>query len=357
MNKKNLFHFFATLFIAACVLSTTNKINAAPEESISEVEIEESLLFLGTDSFAPYSFLDKNIPTGYAVDLTKVLSATLDKKIKIELKPWKECLSDLKVGKADGLIGAPVSEEFPKFITYSIPVAKLDFAIFVETSNKYVNSLKSLEGTVVGVSEHSPIIDTLKKNGRLKLVITPSTLDAFKKIKQREVTAVIAEKEVALYCIRQNRIKNLKIIGCPVGPIYEYALAISSNKQHLLKDVNIAIGTMTKNDMLSYLKRKWFGIKLVEPFPWKKVSIVIGIITGILLLMMGVLWVISLNATVRTKTRQIQLMSEKMIAKDKLAVLGKLAGQIAHELRTPLSIISNSVFLLHKEGTKNRELF
>ena len=46
-----------------------------------------------------------------------------------------------------------------------------------------------------------------------------------------------------------------------------------------------------------------------------------------------------------------------MVEKDKLAILGKLAGQIAHELRTPLSIINNSVFLLRKEGSENRMLF
>ncbi|MFC1643923.1 sensor histidine kinase, partial [Candidatus Omnitrophota bacterium] len=105
------------------------------------------------------------------------------------------------------------------------------------------------------------------------------------------------------------------------------------------------------------LKRKWLGIRLVEPFPWKMVSMVIGGITGILLLLMGLLWVTSLEATVKAKTRQIQLMGQRMVEKDKLAVLGKLAGQIAHELRTPLSIINNSVFLLRKEGSGNRELF
>ena len=46
-----------------------------------------------------------------------------------------------------------------------------------------------------------------------------------------------------------------------------------------------------------------------------------------------------------------------MVEKDKLAVLGKLAGQIAHELRTPLSIINNSVYLLRREGCKDQKLF
>jgi len=82
-----------------------------------------------------------------------------------------------------------------------------------------------------------------------------------------------------------------------------------------------------------------------------------GIIMGIMFLMMGLLWTISLNIRVKLKTRHIQLLSEQMMTKDKLAVLGKLAGQIAHELRTPLSIISNSVFLLRHEGVRDQKLF
>ncbi|MFC1480502.1 sensor histidine kinase, partial [Candidatus Omnitrophota bacterium] len=122
-------------------------------------------------------------------------------------------------------------------------------------------------------------------------------------------------------------------------------------------DINYGVTVLEENGTLKKLKRKWLGIQLVEPFPWKMVSIVIGGITGILLLLMGLLWAASLEATVKVKTRQIQLMGQKTVEKDKLAVLGKLAGQIAHELRTPLSIINNSVFLLRKEGSENRELF
>ncbi|MGB2629949.1 MAG: ATP-binding protein, partial [Candidatus Omnitrophota bacterium] len=101
----------------------------------------------------------------------------------------------------------------------------------------------------------------------------------------------------------------------------------------------------------------WFGLRLIAAFPWKMVIAVTAGITGIMLAFMAILWMVSLNATVKAKTEQIQLMSQKMVEKDKLAVLGKLAGQIAHELRTPLSIINNSVYLLRKEGSDKPDLF
>ena len=94
-----------------------------------------------------------------------------------------------------------------------------------------------------------------------------------------------------------------------------------------------------------------------ETFPWKMVIFISTGICGILLIFFGILWIIFLNETIAMKTRHIQKITDKMMEKDKLAVLGKLAGQISHELRTPLSIIHNSVYLLRREGAENRELF
>ncbi|MFC1549018.1 ATP-binding protein, partial [Candidatus Omnitrophota bacterium] len=245
------------------------------------------------------------------------------------------------------------------YMDYTVSVAEIEFAIFVEATNHYVNSIKSLEGTVVAVHKESLVIGDLKKYERIKLVKTGSTQEALDMLKNREVTAVIAEKNVAFYYIQYKgeNIKGLKIVGPPVGPIYSYALATKEGDQELLKELNKGLKILEENGTLKQLKRKWFGLRLAVSVPWRMVFLMTTGISILMVILAGVLWVISLNATVKAKTRQIQLMSEKMVEKDKLAVLGKLAGQIAHELRTPLSIINNSVFLLRKEGSENREIF
>lgn len=320
---------------------------------------KKTLVFGGNDKFAPYSFTADNEPTGYSVDLIKILAATIDRNITIKLMPWDKCISELRSGKINGLIGAPIYEGREEYMDYSAPVTEIEFAIFVEASNHYVNSLKSLEGTVVALHKESLIFGTLKKYQRIKLIETDSVEDAIQKLNNREVTAVIAEKNVALYYIQHEaeNIRGIKLVGSPLKPVYPYAIATKEGSSALLKDINRGLKILEDNGTIGKLKRKWFGLHLAEPFPWKMVTLMTSGITLLLLILAGILWVISLNATVKAKTRQIQLMSQKMVEKDKLAVLGKLAGQIAHELRTPLSIINNSVFLLRKEGSENTELF
>ena len=53
-----------------------------------------------------------------------------------------------------------------------------------------------------------------------------------------------------------------------------------------------------------------------------------------------------LEVIVEQRTRELQDAQEQLIRKEKLAVLGQLAGSVGHDLRNPLGVISNAVYFL-----------
>ncbi len=55
-----------------------------------------------------------------------------------------------------------------------------------------------------------------------------------------------------------------------------------------------------------------------------------------------------LEQAVEKKTREMLSLSERMARHDKLVTIGKIAGNIAHELRNPLGVINQSVFYLSR---------
>ena len=59
-----------------------------------------------------------------------------------------------------------------------------------------------------------------------------------------------------------------------------------------------------------------------------------------------------LEQRVSRRTRQLEEARDELVRKEKLAILGTLAGSVAHEVRNPLGIIKNAVYFLE---TANRD--
>lgn len=64
---------------------------------------------------------------------------------------------------------------------------------------------------------------------------------------------------------------------------------------------------------------------------------------------------INLEQKVEARTKELKETQQKLIRKEKLATIGKLSGGIAHELRNPLGVISNSIYFLNMK-INNKEV-
>jgi signal transduction histidine kinase len=53
-----------------------------------------------------------------------------------------------------------------------------------------------------------------------------------------------------------------------------------------------------------------------------------------------------LEQRVEARTRELREVQEKLLRHERLAVLGQLAGSVAHELRSPLAVIANAAYFL-----------
>lgn len=64
----------------------------------------------------------------------------------------------------------------------------------------------------------------------------------------------------------------------------------------------------------------------------------------------------NLEALVEQRTEELRAAHEELVRREKLAVLGTLAGALGHELRNPLSAMATSVYVLKKVAPANGEV-
>ena len=80
----------------------------------------------------------------------------------------------------------------------------------------------------------------------------------------------------------------------------------------------------------------------------------------LILIAFTVLWLVSetyserMEAMVEDRTRELRSAQDELLVKERLAVLGHLAGSISHEIRNPLAVVDSSVYLM-KRRTAGRD--
>jgi PAS domain S-box-containing protein len=69
----------------------------------------------------------------------------------------------------------------------------------------------------------------------------------------------------------------------------------------------------------------------------------------------------SLEKRVEERTRELREVQERLVRQEKMAVMGQMAGNVGHELRNPLGVISNAIYylkLVHPDADeKTRQYF
>lgn len=338
-------------FICLAILTWPISLSSAQEN------VKKQYVFIANNDFAPYSFIKDTQQEGYFVDIVNNLRKTAGLDISLELAPWEECLARIKSGKADGVIGVTKTPEMSKYVNFSDSIREYEYAIFVTLENSHIVSLSSLEGTVVAIPKANLIISDIRKNEKITVEEVNNIDEAFEMLKTRKAAAVITEQNEGLFYLKKGVLAG-KIILTPLIEIsHPFYIGVIKENTEVLEKINTGLDMLNMDGTNQESSIRWFSSYMTEPFPWKLVLFTIAGISVIIIGISGLLWTLSLRATVQAKTRELEILSSQMVAKEKLAVLGTLAGQIAHEIRTPLGIMKNSVYLLRHESPDDRATF
>lgn len=229
MFKKILFLTALFLLIFACKKrdeleiekEDVNEVVAVEEEKPEIIEESKPLIILTKDDIvkilvradgAPGMWLGEDGEVyGFYVDLERLVFEEMGQKY--EFVPYTDvgvAAQGLKTGTSHVALAVPDLADYRSFLNLSLPYETLNYITFVHNDNNDIKGetkeelLKSLSGKKVGVQVTGFAFQSLRDNKDLELVEYATTTKAMEGLHNREVDAVIENRETGSYYVKQN---------------------------------------------------------------------------------------------------------------------------------------------------------
>lgn len=274
---------------------------------------------LGTDVTAPpISYYDKEKQKydGLIVDYVNFLSIETQTPITVDMYTFYHLVEALRERRIDVCDMFP-SQNRAKEFDFSIPIYRLKTVVIFPKADHL--DLSDLSGKKVAIPKGDLaaeyINDFMKKENRqpVDFVFVNDTKTVLDLLQQGAVDASVGDEAVISTYWKEYEVYETKKYA--VVHLYEKDVVLAVNKDNdiLLSVLNKGILQMKKNNILSKVQQKWFGIS--ESIRGEKRDLESFINIGIILLlcMMGLyLWNYSLKKNVLQKTKEIERAKENI---------------------------------------------
>ena len=263
-----------------------------------------------------------------------------------------------------------------EWLTFTEPIFKDPNVIIGRLDSPIIKDLSKIKASIA-IPKGTAMYERFQKDFP-KLIIIPvnSEDEAFKLVEEKKADLTVRSMIISAFNIKEKGFFNLKILNQPEN--YENHLRIGVIKDEpVLKDIlNKAIVTLTKEEIQNIIN-KWVAIKYekVEDYTYLWISITFIIILLVFFLYRQYLLKhnnnflqnevlkrtqqletsnqilkekknelnklnSSLEEKVKDEVEKNKIFQEKLFKADKLASMGEMISNIAHQWRQPLSIIS-----------------
>jgi two-component system, NarL family, sensor histidine kinase EvgS len=351
---------------------------ALSKEEQSYIDKKELITMCVDPDWLPFEKLDeKNKHIGISADLIKLLSTRLGIQIDIvPSKNWEESLSFSKNKKCDILSFLNKTPQREKWLDFTDILFTDENVIIGRAEMPLIKDLSKIQASIA-IPKGTAMYEKIE-NDFPNLIIIPvdSENEAFNFIEQKKVDLTIRSLIVSAYTIKENSFFNLKILYNPKNYENNLRIGIQKNEPILKAILNKGINTITQEDR-NEIVNKWVTIKYENKSDYTYLWISLALMLIISIFFLYRQYILKhnndyLKKEVAKRTAQLEssnlilkekkdelhelnqnleikikeeveknkLIQERLFRSDKLASMGEMIGNIAHQWRQPLSIIS-----------------
>ena len=372
-NKiQRIFDIYTLLGLTKNTIDIENFIFNKYATTLSPFELEylksnKVIKMCNNPNWKPIEFKDDNLVQGIAIDIMGLLEKKLGITIKhIPTKSWGESQQFLKEKKCDILPAAIKTEQREKYANFTRPYLKYKLAIVTTKDKPFTQSLDDLvaSGKSIARKQSSGLIQKLKeKYKNVNIIETKDYLESLQMVSQGKAYCTIATLPIVSYYMKEFALNNLQISGY-TDMVYNLRMVVRDDRVELLNILNKALRSITIKEQEDVYNR-WTNIKIEEKFDYTYaiyITLAVFLIIGVIVFKQFLLARQNklLKDMVDERTKELQILNEnlahrvrdeveknrqnelRLLEQSKMAAMGEMIGNIAHQWRQPLSIISTA---------------
>ncbi len=323
---------------------------------------------------------DQSQMSGIAMDVLNILEKKLNVEFKnVPTKDWAESQQFLKERKCDILPAAGKTVKREEYANFTKPYLDYKIAIISKTRTQPIEELSELDGKTMTRKNGSSLIDMIKeKNKYVNVIKTEGYLESLTMVQDGRADFTIAPVPEASYYMSKFGLYDLHILGY-IDTTMKLSIAVRNDNLLLLTVLDKGLSSIKSSEM-KQIHDDWTNIKFKESFSETKIAkaLVMGFFVFILFFMYRNFMTNKANKNLKKavteKTLELEKLNKELteyssklkdlnenleqkivmevdktkkienqlFQSEKMAAMGEMIGNIAHQWRQPLSLISTS---------------
>ena len=323
-----------------------NSFTLSKEES-DYLKNKKEIKFCIDPDWMPFEKIEDNKHIGISADYVDIIESKLNVPITlVQTKSWSESLSKAKERVCDIIPLIVKTDNRDKYLNFTSPYIKLPLVMAGGIEDSFIEDINQYKNKKIGISKDYAFGEILKaKYPHLNFVEVENMKDGFEQIQKGQISGFIENLTTIGFAIQKNYIGQIKIIA-KLNETLEAGIS-SRNDEPILNSIFQKALDSIDSEKREEIYNKWVYVNYQKETNYDSLNKFLFIIIGFILvfiLFYRQYLLKKMNEELNEKIKlEIQKNEEKnriSIQQSRMASMGEMLENIAHQWRQPLSTIS-----------------
>ena len=323
-----------------------NSFTLSKEES-DYLKNKKEIKFCIDPDWMPFEKIEDNKHIGISADYVDIIESKLNVPITlVQTKSWSESLSKAKERVCDIIPLIVKTDNRDKYLNFTSPYIKLPLVMAGGIEDSFIEDINQYKNKKIGISKDYAFGEILKaKYPHLNFVEVENMKDGFEQIQKGQISGFIENLTTIGFAIQKNYIGQIKIIA-KLNETLEAGIS-SRNDDPILNSIFQKALDSIDSEKREEIYNKWVYVNYQKETNYDSLNKLLFIIIGFILIFIlfyrqYLLKKMNeeLNEKIKIEMKKNEEKTRISIQQSRMASMGEMLENIAHQWRQPLSTIS-----------------